>query len=154
MSLDLRLPRRVLDLFSVSTFAIGFASVVGASAGVVMALESSLGELGVFEDECLRWCVRTANGRDDIAISACEVLGRAEHDRHVQVLRRAASLQESDSISTGVLHRSTGQSCVPGVRTLWMMAKCGVGIATVAWCMGSLSTVAEPNWICGNRPSN
>jgi hypothetical protein len=54
ISLDLRRLRRVLDLFSVSTFAIGFASVVGASAGVAIALGSSLGELGVFEDECLR----------------------------------------------------------------------------------------------------
>ena len=54
MSLYLRLPRRVLDLLSVASFVTGFVFVVGASEGVAMALESSLGELGVFEEECLR----------------------------------------------------------------------------------------------------
>ena len=54
MSLDLRLPRRGLVLFSAPNLAMGFASVVGASEGVAMGLDSSLGELGVFEEECLR----------------------------------------------------------------------------------------------------
>lgn len=55
-SFDFRLLIRVLGRFSVLSLAIGLASLLGASEGVVMARGSSLGGLGVFEDECLRWC--------------------------------------------------------------------------------------------------
>lgn len=53
-SFDFCLLMRVLGRFSALFFAAGLASLVGASVGVAMAPGSSFGELGVFDDECLR----------------------------------------------------------------------------------------------------
>lgn len=58
-----------------------------------MARVSSLGGLGVFEDEYLHWWTCAGNGTGGIAIRAWDVLERAEHDRHVQVVRRTKSLE-------------------------------------------------------------
>ena len=63
-----------------------------------MALDSSLGELGVFEEECLRWCTGAGDRFGEPAISACEVLVAAAQDMHVQVLLRASSLEYRDSM--------------------------------------------------------
>lgn len=92
-SFDFRLLIRVLGRFSVLSLATGLASLLGASEGVVMARGSSLGGLGVFEDECLRWCTYAGDRSGGPVIMAWDVLERAEHDRHFQVLRRINSLE-------------------------------------------------------------
>ena len=90
-SFDFRLLMRVLGRFSVPSLTTDLPSLLGASDGVVMARGSSLGGLGVFEDECLRWCVCAGDRFGGPAIMAWDVLQRAEHDRQVQVLRRTNS---------------------------------------------------------------
>ena len=54
-SFDFRLLVRVLRRFSVLSLTAGLVSLLGVSDGVVIAGFSSLGGLGVLEDECLRW---------------------------------------------------------------------------------------------------
>ena len=49
----LRLLIRVLERFPTLSLGVD-PSCVGASVGVAIALDSSLGEFGVFEEECLR----------------------------------------------------------------------------------------------------
>ena len=71
----------------------GLASLLGLSAIVVMARVSSLGELGVFEDEYVRWWTFVSENFRGPAIRAWDALERAEHDRHVQVPRRTKSLE-------------------------------------------------------------
>ena len=92
-SLDFRLLIRVLGRFSVLSLSTGSASLLGASEGVVMARVSSLGGLGAFEDECLRWWTCAGDRSGEPAIRVWDVLERVEHDRHVQVLRRTNSLE-------------------------------------------------------------
>lgn len=53
-SFDLRLLERLLGRFSALSLIAGEASLVGASDGAVMVLESFFEGFGVFEDECLR----------------------------------------------------------------------------------------------------
>ena len=54
-SFDFRLLIRVLGRFSAFALISGLESLLGLSEGVVIARLSSLGELGVLDDECLRW---------------------------------------------------------------------------------------------------
>ena len=51
---DLRLLAPELGRFSITSWAADLGFLEGASDGVAMALDSSLGELEVFEEECLR----------------------------------------------------------------------------------------------------
>lgn len=51
---DLRLLALELGRFSITSWAADLGFLEGASDGVAMALDSSLGELEVFEEECLR----------------------------------------------------------------------------------------------------
>lgn len=51
---DLRLLKLELGRFSRTSWVADLGFLEGASDGVVMALDSSLGELEVFEEECLR----------------------------------------------------------------------------------------------------
>ena len=53
-SFNLRLLIRLLERFSVLLLDAVFVSSVGASAGDVIALNGSFGELGVLDEECLR----------------------------------------------------------------------------------------------------
>ena len=54
-SFDFRLLIRVLGRFSAFALIAGLESLLGVSEGVVIARLSSLGELGVLDDEYLRW---------------------------------------------------------------------------------------------------
>lgn len=54
ISLGLRRLTRELVLCSVLSFAADLVSLAGASEGVAITLDSSLGELEGFEEECLR----------------------------------------------------------------------------------------------------
>lgn len=92
-SFDFRLLIRVLGRFSALSLTTDLAPLLGASEGVVMARFSSLGGLGIFEYECLRWWTCAGDRFCGPAIRAWDVLGMAVHDRHVQVLRRASSLE-------------------------------------------------------------
>ena len=92
-SLDLRLLTRAPERFSTPSLMPGFASLAGASEGVAIAVGSSLGELEVFDDECLRWCMPAEDRPAGLDIKAWEVLLRAEQDRQVQVLLRASSFE-------------------------------------------------------------
>lgn len=51
---DLRLLTPELGRFSITSWAADLGFLEGASDGAAMALDSSLGELEVFEEECLR----------------------------------------------------------------------------------------------------
>lgn len=86
-SFDFRLLIRLLGRFSAFALIAGLESLLGVSEGVVIARLSSLGELGVLDDECLRW--------GTVAGNRCggDILERVEHDRHVQVFRRTNSLE-------------------------------------------------------------
>ena len=91
LSFDFRLLIRVLERFSVLSLTMGLASLPGASEAVVMARVSSSGGLRALEDECLRWWICAGDGFGGPAIRAWDGLERAEHDRHVHVLRRINS---------------------------------------------------------------
>lgn len=56
-SLGFRLLMRALGRFSAPSLVAVFASFVEASAWVAITRESSFGGLGVFDEECLRWCI-------------------------------------------------------------------------------------------------
>ena len=92
-SFDFRLAIRVLGRFSVLSLSTDLASLLGASEGVVMAWVSSLGGLGAFEEECLRWWTCAGDGSGEPVKSAWDDLEMAEHDTHVHVLRRISSLE-------------------------------------------------------------
>lgn len=99
-SLDFRRFRRVLLRCSVLSFVKGLTSLVGDSEGVLRVLDSSLGGLEGFEEECLRWCVGDPIGRDELAIQPCKVQGVEEHDRHVHGPLRIASFRDNESMFT------------------------------------------------------
>lgn len=71
----------------------GLTSLLGGSEGVVMARASSLGGLGVFEEDSLRWWMCAGDRFRGPAIRVWDGLDRAEHDMHIQVLRRTNSLE-------------------------------------------------------------
>ena len=92
-SFDFRLVIRVLGRFSVPSLGTDLASLLGASDGVVMAWVSSLGGLGAFEEECLRWWTCADAGSGEPVNRAWDDLEMVEHDTHVHVLRRMNSLE-------------------------------------------------------------
>ena len=91
-SFDFRLLIRVLGRFSVISLTAGLLSLLGLSEGAVIAGLSSLGGLGVFEDECLRWWAFAGDRCGVPAIGVWDNLERVEHDKHVHVFRRTNSV--------------------------------------------------------------
>ena len=91
-SFDFRLLKRVLGRFSVISLTAGLLSLLGLSEGAVIAGFSSLGGLGVFEDEFLRWWALAGDRCGVPAIGAWDNLERVEHDKHVHVFRRTNSV--------------------------------------------------------------
>ena len=91
-SLNFRLLIRVLGRFSVIPLTAGLLSLLGSSEGAVIAGFSSLGGLGAFEDECLRWWAFAGDGCGIPVIGTWDSLERVEHDKHVHVFRRTNSV--------------------------------------------------------------
>ena len=87
-----------LGRFSITSCVVGLAFLEGASDGVVIVLGSSLGELGVFEEEFLRWCSCAGDRFGEPAIRAWDVLAPAAQDKHVQVPLRASSFEYRDNM--------------------------------------------------------
>ena len=79
-SFDLRLLKRLPVRLSALSLAADSAFFDGVSVGVAIALGSYLGELGVLDEECLRWWIRAG----DRLAHPPRVLARVEQARHVQ----------------------------------------------------------------------
>lgn len=92
-SFDFRLLMRVLGRFSMLSLTAGLTSLPLGSEGEVMAWVSSFGELGAFEEDCLRWWMCAGDRFCGPVMRVWDCLESAEHDKHVQVLRRTNSLE-------------------------------------------------------------